>query len=254
MFSSYFFIFARKLQFVLPPRSRIIPSAGSVLVPFSIVDVIKMQRFVSTMFFNKPLEFSPLTIGVACSIDFLCLQINLNIVLQNPAIHHYRCLHVLISSLLTWTLETGGLLTVLDTLLLCDNDLGRHGNNLHFPSTNAPVHLNSPADVLFFSAQCGLVIVLAQLGCYVPAEKLRFTPVDRVFTRLGASDRIMAGSNIFFFPVTCHTFLPFTDYTLVIHIVCVCSRGEYFLRGAERDGQHLAPRHQALPRAPGRVG
>ncbi|KAG8000032.1 DNA mismatch repair protein Msh6 [Nibea albiflora] len=40
---------------------------------------------------------------------------------------------------------------------------------------------------------CGLVIILAQLGCYVPAESLRFTPVDRVFTRLGASDRIMAG-------------------------------------------------------------
>lgn len=42
--------------------------------------------------------------------------------------------------------------------------------------------------------QCGLVIILAQLGCYVPAESLRFTPVDRVFTRLGASDRIMAGN------------------------------------------------------------
>ncbi|TNN50390.1 DNA mismatch repair protein Msh6 [Liparis tanakae] len=46
--------------------------------------------------------------------------------------------------------------------------------------------------------QCGLVIILAQLGCYVPAERLRFTPVDRVFTRLGASDRIMAGESTFF--------------------------------------------------------
>lgn len=46
--------------------------------------------------------------------------------------------------------------------------------------------------------QCGLVVVLAQLGCYVPAESLRFTPVDRVFTRLGASDRIMAGESTFF--------------------------------------------------------
>lgn len=41
--------------------------------------------------------------------------------------------------------------------------------------------------------QCGLVVILAQLGCYVPAESLRLTPVDRVFTRLGASDRIMSG-------------------------------------------------------------
>uniref|UniRef100_A0A8C6UUN0 DNA mismatch repair proteins mutS family domain-containing protein n=1 Tax=Neogobius melanostomus TaxID=47308 RepID=A0A8C6UUN0_9GOBI len=46
--------------------------------------------------------------------------------------------------------------------------------------------------------QCGLVIILAQLGCFVPAESLRFTPVDRVFTRLGASDRIMAGESTFF--------------------------------------------------------
>ncbi|XP_054456808.1 DNA mismatch repair protein Msh6 [Anoplopoma fimbria] len=46
--------------------------------------------------------------------------------------------------------------------------------------------------------QCGLVIILAQMGCYVPAESLRFTPVDRVFTRLGASDRIMAGESTFF--------------------------------------------------------
>ncbi|XP_018580482.2 DNA mismatch repair protein Msh6 [Scleropages formosus] len=46
--------------------------------------------------------------------------------------------------------------------------------------------------------QCGLVVILAQLGCYVPAESLRLTPVDRIFTRLGASDRIMAGESTFF--------------------------------------------------------
>jgi len=41
--------------------------------------------------------------------------------------------------------------------------------------------------------QTGLILILAQLGCYVPAESCRFSPVDRVFTRLGASDRIMTG-------------------------------------------------------------
>ncbi|MEE6474210.1 hypothetical protein FKM82_010317 [Ascaphus truei] len=46
--------------------------------------------------------------------------------------------------------------------------------------------------------QTGLLIVMAQLGCYVPAEICRLTPVDRVFTRLGASDRIMAGESTFF--------------------------------------------------------
>ncbi|NXO76777.1 MSH6 protein, partial [Sitta europaea] len=46
--------------------------------------------------------------------------------------------------------------------------------------------------------QAGLLVVLAQLGCYVPAEACRLTPIDRVFTRLGASDRIMAGESTFF--------------------------------------------------------
>ncbi|XP_074846119.1 DNA mismatch repair protein Msh6 [Carettochelys insculpta] len=46
--------------------------------------------------------------------------------------------------------------------------------------------------------QAGLLVVLAQLGCYVPAETCRLTPIDRVFTRLGASDRIMSGESTFF--------------------------------------------------------
>ncbi|TRY55075.1 hypothetical protein DNTS_020796 [Danionella cerebrum] len=46
--------------------------------------------------------------------------------------------------------------------------------------------------------QCGLVVILAQLGCFVPADSFRLTPVDRVFTRLGASDRIMSGESTFF--------------------------------------------------------
>uniref|UniRef100_A0A8C9QSL3 DNA mismatch repair protein n=1 Tax=Spermophilus dauricus TaxID=99837 RepID=A0A8C9QSL3_SPEDA len=46
--------------------------------------------------------------------------------------------------------------------------------------------------------QAGLLAVMAQMGCYVPAEVCRLTPVDRVFTRLGASDRIMSGESTFF--------------------------------------------------------
>ncbi|KAM8810267.1 DNA mismatch repair protein Msh6 isoform 1-T1 [Eudromia elegans] len=46
--------------------------------------------------------------------------------------------------------------------------------------------------------QAGLLAIMAQLGCYVPAEGCRLTPIDRVFTRLGASDRIMSGESTFF--------------------------------------------------------
>ena len=34
-------------------------------------------------------------------------------------------------------------------------------------------------------------------GCHVPAESFRLSPVDRVFTRLGAQDRIMSGESTF---------------------------------------------------------
>ncbi|KAK1791060.1 hypothetical protein P4O66_002102 [Electrophorus voltai] len=66
--------------------------------------------------------------------------------------------------------------------------------------------------------QCGLVVILAQLGCYVPAESLRLTPVDRVFTRLGASDRIMSGESTFFVELseTASILLHVTRHSLIL--------------------------------------
>ncbi len=36
------------------------------------------------------------------------------------------------------------------------------------------------------------------MGCYVPAEAMTLTPVDRIFTRIGASDRILEGKSTFY--------------------------------------------------------
>ena len=46
--------------------------------------------------------------------------------------------------------------------------------------------------------QVGLIVILAQMGCFVPAESCRLSPVDRIFTRIGASDKIMAGESTFY--------------------------------------------------------
>lgn len=35
-------------------------------------------------------------------------------------------------------------------------------------------------------------------GCYIPATKCILSPVDRIFTRMGASDRIVAKQSTFF--------------------------------------------------------
>ncbi|KAG9140348.1 hypothetical protein Leryth_018517 [Lithospermum erythrorhizon] len=43
-----------------------------------------------------------------------------------------------------------------------------------------------------------LAVILAQLGCYVPCEACVLSLVDIIFTRLGATDRIMTGESTFF--------------------------------------------------------
>jgi len=46
--------------------------------------------------------------------------------------------------------------------------------------------------------QMGILCILAQLGSYVPAERCELSPVDRIFTRVGARDNIMEGESTFF--------------------------------------------------------
>lgn len=42
-----------------------------------------------------------------------------------------------------------------------------------------------------------LYIMNLQLGCFVPGKSCTLSPVDIIFTRLGASDRIMHGHSKF---------------------------------------------------------
>jgi DNA mismatch repair protein MSH6 len=46
--------------------------------------------------------------------------------------------------------------------------------------------------------QTCLAVILAQIGCFVPAERCLLTPVDRIFTRIGAFDNILEGKSTFF--------------------------------------------------------
>ncbi|XP_043480249.1 probable DNA mismatch repair protein Msh6 [Leptopilina heterotoma] len=45
--------------------------------------------------------------------------------------------------------------------------------------------------------QLGLIVIMAQIGCQVPASSCSITLIDRIFTRLGANDDIMAGQSTF---------------------------------------------------------
>ncbi|KAH7625792.1 putative MSH6 protein [Sordaria sp. MPI-SDFR-AT-0083] len=43
-----------------------------------------------------------------------------------------------------------------------------------------------------------IAVIMAQIGCYVPAMSARLTPVDRIMSRLGANDNIFAAQSTFF--------------------------------------------------------
>jgi len=45
--------------------------------------------------------------------------------------------------------------------------------------------------------QTALIVLMAQMGCYVPARSVRMGVVDKVFTRVGASDNLSAGESTF---------------------------------------------------------
>ena len=73
-------------------------------------------------------------------------------------------------------------------------------NDLHL-DTNAQqiLILTGPnmAGKSAFLRQTALICLLAQTGCFVPAESLKMGIVDKIFTRVGASDNISRGESTF---------------------------------------------------------
>jgi len=50
--------------------------------------------------------------------------------------------------------------------------------------------------------QTALLVILAQMGSFVPAQSMRLTLVDRIFTRIGASDNLARGRSTFMVEMT----------------------------------------------------
>lgn len=48
-----------------------------------------------------------------------------------------------------------------------------------------------------YMRQVAIIVILAHIGCFVPAKKAEICPVDKIFTRVGASDDLSTGRSTF---------------------------------------------------------
>lgn len=78
-------------------------------------------------------------------------------------------------------------------------------NDVHLDSKKEQIIIITGPNMAGKSAllrQTALITLLAQIGCYVPADKALIGIVDKIFTRVGASDNISMGESTFMVEMT----------------------------------------------------
>ena len=78
------------------------------------------------------------------------------------------------------------------------NDLYLNGNTHNIMLLTGP-NMGGKSTYL---RQTALIVILAQMGSFVPARSARLSVVDRVFTRIGASDNLARGRSTFMVEMT----------------------------------------------------
>lgn len=78
-------------------------------------------------------------------------------------------------------------------------------NDIHMDTANEQILIITGPNMAGKSAllrQTALIVLMAQAGLYVPAEAARIGLVDKIFTRVGASDNIALGESTFMVEMT----------------------------------------------------
>lgn len=72
-------------------------------------------------------------------------------------------------------------------------------NDVHFDEKDRMMVLTGPnmSGKSTYMKQIALIILLAQVGSFVPADAARIGVVDKIFTRIGASDDLLTGQSTF---------------------------------------------------------
>lgn len=72
-------------------------------------------------------------------------------------------------------------------------------NSVHMSKENLILLITGPnmSGKSTYMRQLALTVVMAQIGCFVPAESAELPIFDQIFTRIGASDDLIAGQSTF---------------------------------------------------------
>jgi DNA mismatch repair protein MutS len=77
-------------------------------------------------------------------------------------------------------------------------------NDLRFEDSRRMLIITGPnmGGKSTYMRQTALIVILAHIGCYVPARRVVLGPMDRIFTRIGASDDLAGGRSTFMLEMT----------------------------------------------------
>ncbi len=149
---------------------------------------------------------------------------NLIVAVQDfiPAIQVNAALLARIDCLLSFAIaaeENRYIRPVIDTSEVIDISQGRHPvietqlplderyvpNDIYLDNERQQIIIITGPNMAGKSAllrQTALIVLMAQIGCFVPAERAKIGLVDKIFTRVGASDNISLGESTFMVEMT----------------------------------------------------